>query len=116
MSISFADLTPATVTLDGELNDVPAYLPAHRWNGWECPYFRADDIRAMRDAFDAYGADVNAYPDGDTRYSWDDATDLPSFVTTWEDGDTYDAVSVLTVDGVPMVTIGWSSWVWSRQD
>lgn len=115
MPVSFADLTPATVTLDGMLNEVPAFLPVTRWNGWECPYFRVEDIRAMRDAFDAYGAEVNDAPDGDTRYSWDDATDLPSIVTTFDDGEAEEAVCPMTVDGVPMVTIGWGGWVWSRQ-
>lgn len=115
MSISFADLTPATVTLDGMLNDVPAYLPAMRWNGWECPYFRADDIRAMRAVFDAYGAEVNSV-DGDTRHTWDESTDLPSFVTTWEGEVPEQAVETVAVGGVLMVTIGWGSWVWSRQD
>lgn len=114
MSISFADLTPATVTLDGMINDVPAFLPAYRWNGWECPYFRAEDIRAMRAVFDAHGAEVNSV-DGDMRYTWDESTDLPSFVMTWEDGDAEEEVTTLDIDGVPMVTIGWGSWVWSRQ-
>lgn len=113
MSVTFAELRPATVTLDGMIRDLPAYLPAIRWNGWECPYFRVADIRAHRASFDAYGQDVNESED--TVYRWDDATDLPSIVSTWEDEESEEAVSPITIDGVPCVSIGWASWVWSEQ-
>lgn len=115
MTLSFSDLTPATVTLDGLLNDLPAYLPDYRWNGWACPYFKASDIRAARAQFDKWGSEFS--PDEDMRYRWDDVTDLPSFVSTYEDDPAeYEEVATLTIDGVECVTIGWAAWVWSVQD
>lgn len=113
MSVSTLQLRPITVTLDGQVT-LPALVGEYRWNGWQCPYFRAEDVRAARGAWDAMFADADPR---DTRYTWDAVAGLPSIVSVYDDDDDYEEVgTVTTVEGDTLVTIGWASWVWSEVD
>ncbi|WP_353113226.1 hypothetical protein [Microbacterium sp.] len=106
--ITKADLAPATVTLDSLGVGISALLPEYRWNGWECPYFRPDDVRAARSNFEALYADAD--PE-EVRFRWDDATDLPSIVSVFDD-DEAEEVSTMEIDGESFVTIGWGGYCW----
>lgn len=112
MPVTLASLRPAIVGLEDMLTGLPAYLPETRWNGWECPYFRAADVRAARAKWDAFGAELH---DSDIVYTWDDTTDLPSMVTTYEDGKTENEVSTMMIDGECFVTVGSGGWVWCEE-
>ena len=107
--IAKSDLTPAIVTLDDLGTGIPALLPAQRWNGWECPYFRPDDLRAVRpNLFALYdGADAES-----VRFSWNEEADLPSIVSLYDDDEEVEEVSTLEIDDETFVTIGWGGYCW----
>jgi len=107
--ITKLDLKPGTVTLDDLGVGIPALLPDQRWNGWQCPYFRLEDVRAARESFiSLFGGDG----DDGVRFHWDAETDLPSIVSLYDDGEEGEEVSTMEIDGETFVTIGWGGYCW----
>lgn len=91
------------VSIDG-LVSTPAYVDDDElWNGWLCPYFKAEDIHLIQEMLDAigegefieYNADEDAY-----------------VVHVAFDEDAEDWYVGKDVDGMHLYPIGAGSWVW----
>lgn len=117
MNLRLGDMRQATVSLgDTPLQGLKAWLTSYRWNGWECPYFAPEELRAHREQFNEYAkiaADLLTDEGLGERFTWNEETDLPSIVTLYDDGTEQEEVSiVLTEAGTMLVTIGWAFFTW----
>lgn len=109
--ITKSDLAPAFVTLDSLGVGIPALISDYRWNGWECPYFRPDDIRAARPNFEALYADED---EDSVRFSWNNGAGLPSIVSLFDADESVEEVATVEIDCETFVTIGWGGYCWYK--
>lgn len=103
-------LSPALLTMDwGDgLPVIPGYVrDGVRWNGWQCPVFDLDVLRAHR----ADLAELFPAFEGVEAFVWDD-NDMPHRWETFEDGTREDAVSIVTLNGREYVDIGSFGYTW----
>ncbi|MEU6325003.1 hypothetical protein [Streptomyces sp. NPDC047009] len=106
------------VCIDDTFGPFDATLdPTHRWNGWLCPYFTLDTVRAIA-ARTQEMADECGYEVVDTVHVIDGGTDQgePRVVVvqiSWQyhDGDAERATSIINPDD-GLYGIGGGEWTW----
>lgn len=90
------------VSIDG-LVSTPAYVDDNdRWNGWLCPYFKAEDVHLIQEMLDLIDDDDVVEYDAD-----EDAFVVRDVV----DGDE-EWYYGKDVDGMHLYPIGAGCWIW----
>ena len=91
------------VKLDG-YGCIPAYAdPSVAWNGFRCPYFKAEDVPAINVALRQFG---------DERLVYDAHAD--AFDCVASDGERIERFIGRDVDGMRLYPIGNGCWIWSE--
>lgn len=95
------------VSIDGYVS-TPAYVDESKlWNGWLCPYFKAEDIHLIQKMLDMIG-------EGET-IDYNEEEDAYVVHTEYE-GDGEDWYYGEDVDGMHLYPIGAGIWIWDEED
>jgi hypothetical protein len=108
---------PSLVAIDGDPDNggaFLAYISPTRWNGWACPYFAEDAVRAMAATFEHEDGSPALALDGEGAALVVTITNGPSGHDA--DGTPWEPQTILPVDigGAPYWCVGGWSWVWSE--